>query len=481
MKDHLPKGWTTVRISELCDITKQKGCEGIRPYLEIGNVDIISKNYVFTQKPSVKGCRTARRNDLLVSKVRPTRGAITFIREDELQVSSAFTILRNRGALAEKYLWLYLAWNRDYLNHLGERCTGTMYPTTSDNDVVEFDVPIPPLPGQRRIVERLEMLLRKVDTIRSRLERIPTILKRFRQSVLVAASSGRLTADWRERNRHTEVASELLSQIKVLRMEAALNAKEKKEIVRAFQPDMLTLTDDELLFNKIPDSWVACRIGAIGTVMNGSTPSRKRPEFWTGGIPWVSSGEVRNNIITATRECITQEGYESCSLRLLPRGTVLLAMIGEGKTRGQTAILNIEAAINQNIAAVLLTHGLIRPEILWRWFQLQYEATRERGGGSCPQALNCQRVRELPFVLPPLPEQQEIVRRVEALFTLTDQIEARCAKAKVYVDKLTQSLLAKAFRGELVPQDPNDESASVLLKRIKESRAQKPFKNIRRR
>ena len=76
-------------------------------------------------------------------------------------------------------------------------------------------------------------------------------------------------------------------------------------------------------------------------------------------------------------------------------------------------------------------------------------------------------MRQLKITLPPLLEQQEIVRRVEALFALTDQIEAHYTKAKAYVDKLTQSILAKAFRGELVPQDPNDEPASVLLERIK--------------
>ena len=142
-------------------------------------------------------------------------------------------------------------------------------------------------------------------------------------------------------------------------------------------------------------------------------------------------------------------------------------MIGEGKTRGQSAILQVAATINQNIAAVLIPHGLVLSEFLWRWFLFQYNATREQGSGSGPQALNCQRVRELPFVLPPLAEQHEIVRRVEELFALADRLEVRVGKARGQVDKLTQSILAKAFRGELVPQDPNDEPAEKLLARIR--------------
>jgi hypothetical protein len=105
MSDELPQEWATARISELCDVPKEKGREGVIPYLEIGNVDIGSKKYTLTDKPSVKGCRVAKKNDVLVSKVRPTRGAIVSIREDKLEVSSAFTVLRNKGALAEKCLW----------------------------------------------------------------------------------------------------------------------------------------------------------------------------------------------------------------------------------------------------------------------------------------------------------------------------------------------------------------------------------------
>jgi len=146
-------------------------------------------------------------------------------------------------------------------------------------------------------------------------------------------------------------------------------------------------------------------------------------------------------------------------------------MIGEGKTRGQTAILDIESTCNQNVAAVVINHGLVLPEYLYNWFFMQYERNRSFGSGSGPKALNCQRVREIDFNLPPLEEQKEIVRQVDKLFTLADKVEAHYQKAKARVDKLSQSVLAKAFRGELVPQDPNDEPAEKLLERILEEKA----------
>ena len=164
-------------------------------------------------------------------------------------------------------------------------------------------------------------------------------------------------------------------------------------------------------------------------------------------------------------------------------------MIGEGKTRGQAAVLKIDATVNQNVAAVMLTHGLVESIFLWRWFQLQYEATRERGSGSGPQALNCQRVRELPFVLPPLAEQREIVRRVEALFVLSDRIEGRYKEARRLVGRISESILAKAFRGELVRPEAElaeaegglFESAEELLNRIEHSNRAETSKEPRRR
>src|SRR3990167_1084980 len=291
---------------------------------------------MFTDKLSVRGCQMAKQDDVLISRVRPTRGAIVWIRESELHVSSAFTVLRDCGTLSKKYLWLFLAWNRAYLNHLGDNCTGTMYPTTSEDAITDFDVPIAPLAEQKRIVEKLDAVMARLEACKSRLALIPPLLKRFRQSVLSAACSGKLTADWREQNLIIENADALLDRIREKRLASAPTKKEKARIDEVFDEGNLRIDEGDLGLDEIPDTWFGCRVGAVGAVSNGTTPSRKRPDFWGGAIPWVSSGEVRNNIISATRERITKAGYEDSSVRLLPRGTVLLAMIGEGKTRGQT-------------------------------------------------------------------------------------------------------------------------------------------------
>ncbi len=419
-----------------------------------------------------KGFTHFAEGDVLFAKITPCtengKGAVARGLRNNLGCGTTeLHVIRPLGKVDPDYLYRFLS--QSHIRRAAkENFTGTAGQARVPKGFIEtLELPLPPLAEQRRIVAKLTELLGKVDASQLRLAKIPALLKRFRQSVLAAACSGRLTANWREENSTTETTKVLLARIKEKRLASAKTQKEKTQIEEVF--DERNLRDDEgdVGLTDIPGTWLGCRIGAIGAVCNGSTPSRKQPEFWDGTIPWVSSGEVRNNLISETRERITKAGYEGSSVRLLPRGSVLIAMIGEGKTRGQTAILNIEATINQNVAAVVLDHGLVASAYLWRWFQLQYEATRERGGGSGPQALNCQRVRELPFVLPSLPEQQEIVRRVEGLFALADQIESRFEKARAHVEKLTQSILAKAFRGELFPQDPKDEPASALLDRIR--------------
>ena len=300
--------------------------------------------------------------------------------------------------------------------HLGQQEKSSAIPGISRKDVYDIDIPVPTPEEQRRIADKLDFLLAKVNKCKSRLERIPEILKRFRQSVLADACSGKLTEDWREENGNLS-ASQCIEEVRKKRL-SGLHGPKKANLEDFFK-QMPEQSDN------IPASWIACRIGHIGEVVNGSTPSRKVESYWSGSIPWVSSGEVQNCLITETRENITQKGYDNASVKMLPKGTVLIAMIGEGKTRGQSAILEIEATTNQNIAAVVIDNKSISSRYLWYWFQFQYVLTREIGSGSAPKALNCQRVREMPFVLPPIEEQHEIVRQIEYLFGLSSAIEKR--------------------------------------------------------
>jgi type I restriction enzyme S subunit len=202
----------------------------------------------------------------------------------------------------------------------------------------------------------------------------------------------------------------------------------------------------------------------------GATPSRSVSAYWAGGIPWVSSGEVSFCRIKDTKETITPAGLDASSTKLNPRGSVLLGMIGEGKTRGQAAILDIDACGNQNAAAIWVSQTEMPPEYVYHYLVGQYETTRRRGSGNNQPALNKARVEAIPLPLPPLDEQRRIVERLEYQESTIADSEAMVGRERKRIRRLRQAILKWAFEGKLVDQDPTDEPAENLLARIRAER-----------
>ena len=444
MSATIPDGWGECSLRECVDVldnervpinSKERAKRvGRVPYYgatgQVGWID----DYLFDEELLLLGEDGAP----FLDKSKP----IAYIVNGKSWINNHAHVLRAKSAkTSNKYLQYYLN-SFDFADFVN----GTTRLKLTQGAMNRIPVLLAPIPEQQRIVSKLEEVFGKVEACQSRLAKVSLLLTRFRQSVLAAACSGWLTEDWREEMATVDSGSILLQRIRQWRIEHAEDPKSRSQALAEIEGD----PEEQSRDGDIPDTWAACHVGDIGRVSNGSTPSRKVASFWGGAIPWVSSGEVANNAITETRERITQRGYDNSSVRMLPSGTVLLAMIGEGKTRGQTSILQLAATINQNVAAVHLEHGMVEPRFLWYWFQRRYESTRERGSGSGPQALNCQRVRELPFVLPPREEQVEICRQVENhLFQLV-ALELRAKAAARSVEKLSPSVLSKAFRGELL-------------------------------
>ncbi|MGE8280046.1 MAG: restriction endonuclease subunit S [Stenotrophomonas sp.] len=294
------------------------------------------------------------------------------------------------------------------------------------------DLPIPPLSEQTRIADKLDTLLARVDAARERLDHVPTLLKRFRQSVLAAATSGELTEEWR----------------------GGKNA-----------------------------DWREADVQFVAQVGTGSTPLRANKTFYAEqGTPWITSAATSERFVVGAEEFVTSDAIKAHRLKVYPAGTLLVAMYGEGKTRGQVTELAIPATINQACAAIQVDEGKADRRYVRFVLEANYYAMRELAEGGNQPNLNLTKVKEFPILIPSLDEQGEIIRRAEALFALADRVQAQYERARTRVDKFTPSLLAKAFRGELVPQNPNDEPASVLLERLRASKGSgpKPVKQDRK-
>ncbi|MBK6714997.1 MAG: restriction endonuclease subunit S [Burkholderiales bacterium] len=413
-----------------------------------------------------------------ITETALTESASTLVPADTLIVASRMSlgkIARTKVPVAInqdlKALVLHEGINKTYIEYAWRASeariramgTGTTVKGIRLEDIRGLSVPLAPTNEQTRIADQLDTLLTRIKACNDHLDAIPGLLKRFRQAVLDAAMTGSLTETC-----HQEQQPHDAGAVVAIRL-----AAEKAPVSRKLQEFILNHPPLPAV-DGLPEGWLRTHVGMIGSVSNGSTPSRGKPEYWNGDIPWVSSGEVANAAITGTREAITRAGFDNSSVRLLPAGTVLVAMIGEGKTRGQSALLKIPACINQNVAGVIPVPDLIDPRYLWYWFQRQYEVTRTHGNGSGPKALNCDRIRELEVVLPPLNQQLEIVQRIDSLFGVAAQIENLHRTARSRAKQIAPQVLTIAFRGDLVPQDAKDEPASHLLQRIAAARAELP-------
>ena len=230
----------------------------------------------------------------------------------------------------------------------------------------------------------------------------------------------------------------------------------------------LKASEEEL--KEIPDTWKWIAIGNYAECNRGrfSVRPRNDPNYYNGEYPFIQIGDLprEGGLISSHTQTLNEKGLGVS--KMFSKGTVAIAIVGA--TIGNTGILDYDMCFPDSLVGIQTGNNISN---IYVDYYLRSEKEKIRlisyAGGGQPN-IKLQTLNPYPFPLPPLEEQKEIVRRVEALFRKCDLIEQRYLKAKTYTDKLTQSILAKAFRGELVPQDPNDEPAEVLLERIREEK-----------
>ncbi len=169
----------------------------------------------------------------------------------------------------------------------------------------------------------------------------------------------------------------------------------------------------------VPESWEVCRVGDVATIQSGGTPAREVAEYWSGGtIPWVKTGEINYGVIHDTDEKITPNGLTNSAARLYPKGTLLMAMYGQGITRGRVGLLGIEAATNQACASITPTdEKRISSVFLYYFFEYHYEDLRTLGHGANQRNMNAALIRSFPVSFPRANEQADIVAALESLDT----------------------------------------------------------------
>lgn len=349
----------------------------------------------------------------------------------------------------------------------------------SSKTIAEIGLPLPPRAEQVRIVAKLEELLSDLDSGVAELKAAQKKLVQYRQSLLKAAVEGALSVHWRNKNTPPETGGQLLKSILTERRahwETRQLAKFKeqgkppprdwnKKYPEPVPPETSDLPD-------LPDGWVWATIAQIAQVGTGVTPLRSKSAYFNEGtVPWVTSGALNSETVTSATELVTELALKECRLEIYPAGSLLVAMYGEGKTRGKCSELLLPATINQAIAAIVLEAKALPCKSYIKAFLLQsYEKMRAQASGGVQPNLNLQIVKSITLPLPPLAEQFKITKLLEEQLA---QIRVHQVAISLSLKQSTaqrQNILRSAFAGKLVSQDPNDEPADVLLARIRAKR-----------
>lgn len=494
MSNQLPIGWRSTTLGSVCTdpqygyTTKASDTGSIKL---LRTTDITSGKINWSTvpfcdiNPGEPEKYLLEDGDIVISRAGSV-GVSYLLKEPEKAVFASY-LIRFKPLVDIKFFKYFLD-SPIYWSQVSENKLGIAVPNVNASKLKEISFDLPPRNEQNRIVTKIEELFSELDNGIASLKTAQEKLKVYRQAVLKHAFEGKLTAQWREENKDKlETPEQLLARIQqehenryqehLAEWEKAVAKWEEsgKEGKKPGKPKEFfaqgELDEDSKLNFDIPNSWSAQLIGHVFSVFVGATPSRKESTFWNGDIHWVSSGEVSFCEIHKTSETITQAGYANTSTETHPSGTVLLAMIGEGKTRGQAAILKIPAAHNQNTAAIRVSEINLSPEYLYYFFRYQYERTRQIGSGNNQKALNKHRVASIIFPLCSKKEQEQIVLQLEEKLSVTEKLDIEITNTLIRTNMLRQSILKKAFSGQLVPQDSSDEPASELLARIQAEKA----------
>lgn len=472
----LPEGWTETSIGSVCEINPKHSSDlddALQvSFVPMGSIDEIHGSigdHSFRPLGEVKkGYTHFADGDVIFAKITPCMENGNCAVAENLNNgiacgSTEFFVFRPNGALEPKYLYRYLRQER-FRQTARKAMTGAVGQARVPKQFMENTcLPLPPPNEQRRIVAKLDALFEKNRSIREKLDRLPRLLANLQKSILNSAFRGDLTKDWRANNPNVEPASELLKRIRAERRakwEADLIAKGKDpKKAKYVEPEPVDVEG----LPELPEGWCWTSVEEITFNFDGKripvkSDDRKK---MAGPYPYYGASGVIDSvdqyIFDGNYLLIAEDGAN-----LLSRSTPI-AFAASGKFW-----------VN-NHAHVVQTAGGIPLEYLAAYLE-SIDLTPFVRGMAQPK-LNQQQLNSIALPLPPLTEMKHLVQLISSLSDRVSFLADQTKKLSLRVTTFEASSLQKAFRGELVPQDPNDEPASVLLERI---RAQKPAAGTKR-
>jgi type I restriction enzyme S subunit len=438
----LPENWGTAPLSAISSDVPQRVPDPAEKftYIDIGSIDRKTKTIAAPQELLGKDAPSRARKqvatgDTLVSMTRPNLNAVALVPPslDGQIASTGFDVLRPLEGIDPRWL-AYLVRTEQFVSTMSELVQGALYPAVRTKDVRAYEAPVAPAEEQTRIADQLDTLLARINACQRRLDNIPALLKRFRQAVLDAATTGALIEDW----------------------------------------PTCDVTQ-----------WPTVSLGAHASDFSYGTAAKSEK---SGRVPVLRMGNIQGGRLDWTDLVYTSNEAEIKKYEL-KKGDVLFNRTNSPELVGKTAVYQGEQpAIYAGYLIRVRCNDDLLPEYLN--YCLGSTAGRDfcwavKSDGVSQSNINAKKLRSFSFLLPTRVEQHEIVRRAESHLRLVDRFEARYIAMHSHTQRLAPQVLAKAFRGELAPQDPKEEPAITLLVRIAGASAEqaaisKPKKHTRR-
>jgi len=394
--------WVKKKLREICEnIKKERARTGEIPYIEIGNIDVNSKKIIFTEKGAVAGSIYAPANSILISRVRPTRGAIAFI-DKKIAVSSAFTILKPKPEYSSKLLFYFLAWNEKFFEYLEKRQKGTNYPSVREKDILEFEISFP---NSR---EEQQKIVKILDTIQEAIDIQEKIIEKTK-----------------------ELKKSLMAEL--FKYGGPSFRKGRK------------LKKTEI--GEIPEDWEVVRLGEVAREIIYGISKKGEKE---GKYPILRMNNLEDGKINCKDlQFVSLESSEFEKFKL-EKGDILFNRTNSLDLVGKTALFTLDGDFV--FASYLLRIRTIKDQLLPEYlnYYFNFEKTQQdlkslASRGASQVNISASKLSSFPIPLPPLSEQQEIA---EILQTIDQKIEIEKRKKELY-EELFKTMLNKIMNQEI--------------------------------
>jgi len=473
----LPQGWEWARLQSFSDYN---GRPNIDPseiaedtwLLDLEDIEKETSRLIcrarYFQRESKSTKSTFKEGDVLYGKLRPYLDKVLVADSAGVCTTEIVPIVPSKAVIPEFLRWLLK--RPGFLSHVNTLMYGVKMPRLGTEDAIHSVHPIPPVNEQYRIVAKINELMVRCDELEklrtaqqgARLtvhaaaikqllnivepdqhQRAQTFLvKHFgelytvkenvaelRKAILQLAVMGKFVPQ----NSDDQPASELLQEIEAEKQRLVKEGKIKK-------PKPLPPVTDKEKPYALPQGWEWVRLGEIGVWKSGSTPSRSNSAFYSGNIPWVKSGEVKQGRIRTTEETITQAALDNCSLHINDKGSVLVAMYGANI--GEVGILEIEAATNQAVCACKTYKGFDESYLLYLITSFKPYFINQGAGAAQPN-ISREKIIATVFPLPPFGEQSRIVTKIDKLMALCDSLDQQIDAAATKQAELLGAVIAQ--------------------------------------